>query len=66
MNHERSDYYELCASLPEGFADAIRELRDPRERQVFLNPIPSAIAGISADEWRAAIDRCEAEIKVTV
>ncbi|QQK04780.1 hypothetical protein JFN94_25975 [Burkholderia anthina] len=50
---------EYCADVPEGFREALYELRNPSRVVISLNPIPCAIAGISAQEWKAKIDAVE-------
>lgn len=45
MNH---DHYAYCSNVPEGLSEALELLRNEEKygpRQVFLNPIPTAIAG---------------------
>ncbi|MFY4709900.1 hypothetical protein [Burkholderia glumae] len=60
----------LVGDLPSEFVEAVRSMyrRDLNlrpwrdEREVCLNPIPCAIAGISADEWAKSIDRIEFQL----
>lgn len=57
----------LVDDLPSEFVEAVRSMRRGDmnlrplldEREVCLNPIPCAIAGISPAEWARAIDRVE-------
>lgn len=48
--------WEYCEAVPEGLREALHEFQNPSRMVVSLNPIPCAIAGISAEEWAEKID----------